>query len=84
MSSRTRVICRSLRGRSSQTFPDYDIGTGSIHGAEICDLVGLYILDQLKSVFTGNYNNIGLFRDDGVVLVSKTSTRLTEALTKSF
>ena len=35
---------------------------GSFHGAEICDLVGLYILSKLKIVF----GNCGLFRDDAL------------------
>ena len=38
---------------------------GSFHGAEVCDLVGLYILSRLKSVF----NSCGLFRDDDLVVV---------------
>ena len=40
----------------------FDVPMGSFHGAEICDLVGLYILSKLKNVF----NNLGLYRDDSL------------------
>ena len=53
----------------------------SFHG-ETNDFVVLYSLAHLKSVVTGNNNSIGLFRNGGLVLVSKISTRLIEILTK--
>ena len=37
---------------------------GGYHGAEVCDLCGLYILSQLKDVTP----NIGLYRDDGLAV----------------
>ena len=40
---------------------------GSFHGAEICDLVGLYILNTISTTFTNN--NIGLYRDDGLAII---------------
>ena len=52
----------------------FDIPMGSFHGAEICDLVGLYIMDSLSSIF--NYGSFGLYRDDGLGIInadSKTS-----------
>ena len=39
---------------------------GSYDGAEICDLVGLYLLSQLQNLKL----NIGLYRDDGLVTSS--------------
>ena len=45
----------------------FDVPMGSFHGAEICDLVGLYILNKLSSLFpTGMY---GLYRDDGLSII---------------
>ena len=38
--------------KNNDTF--FDVPMGSFHGAEICDLVGLYILSKLKNVFS-NY-----------------------------
>ena len=40
----------------------FDITMGSFHGAEVCELVGLYLLYQLKQI---NFNG-GLYRDDGL------------------
>ena len=37
---------------------------GSYDGVQICELVGLFILSKLKDTFG---NNIGLYRDDGLV-----------------
>ena len=47
---------------------------GSLHGAEICELVGLYLLDKLKKIF--NPSDYGLYRDDGLVLVKKTACEM--------
>ena len=38
---------------------------GSFNGAEVCDLVGLYILNKLKSIFL----NCGLYGDDGLGVI---------------
>ena len=40
---------------------------GSFDGAEICELIGLYLLDKLSNI-TGK-NQIGLYRDDGLALI---------------
>lgn len=37
---------------------------GSYDGAEVCELVGTYILSEISSVI--NNNEIGLYRDDGL------------------
>ena len=45
----------------------FDVPMGSYHGAELCELLGLYILDQIKDVFrVGHY---GLYRDDGLAVI---------------
>ena len=44
--------------------PSFDVTMGSFDGAEVCELVGLYILHLLGSKF-GN-DNLGLYRDDGL------------------
>ena len=42
---------------------------GGKHGAEVCDLIGFYILQGLKNVFLNFI--IGLYRDDGLIAVDK-------------
>ena len=57
----------------------FDVTMGSYDGAEICELVGLFILSKLKDTFG---NNIGLYRDDGLVLLDAKSDRLSDKARK--
>ena len=43
---------------------DFDVPMGCFDGAEICELVGSFILNQLQSVL--DKNDIGLYWDDGL------------------
>ena len=47
----------------------FDVPMGSFHGAEICELVGLYILDILKKEKIFRDGNFGIYRDDGLAVV---------------
>ena len=40
---------------------------GSFDGAEICELVGLFILTKLEEKF--GKENVGLYRDDGLEVI---------------
>ena len=44
--------------------PYFDVTMGSYDGAEICELVGLYILHVLGEKY--GENKIGLYRDDSL------------------
>ena len=55
---------------------------GSYHGAEICELVGLYILHNLTEDKIINKSNRGFYRDDGLLMVKKRSPRIIEQLRK--
>ena len=44
---------------------------GAYDGAEVCELVGLYALSQLKNKI--NTSSIGLYRDDGLATLRKTT-----------
>ena len=44
--------------------PDFDVTMGRIDGAKVWELVGLYLLNILKSEFGGK--NIRLYRDNGL------------------
>ena len=57
----------------------FNITMGSYHGAEICELVGLYLLSQLAEVIPKE--SIGLYRDDGLA-VSSARPRQIEILKK--
>ena len=57
----------------------FDVTMGSFDGAEICELVGLFIFSKLKDTFG---NNIGLYRDDGLVFLDTKSGRLSDKARK--
>ena len=66
--------------------PKFDVTMGSFDGAEVCELVGLYLLDQLETNFGKNI--FGLYRDDGLGVLKNFSgpetDRLRKKLTKIF
>ena len=49
----------------------FDVAMGSYHGAEICDLVGLFMLNKIKGITS--LNDIGLYRDDGLGIIKQSS-----------
>ena len=58
----------------------FDVTMGSFDGAEICELVGLYILDELSLLFGKDY--VGLYRDDGLLLLKSNSGRIADLTRK--
>ena len=50
---------------------NFDVPMGSYDGAEICELVGLYILHQLTNEKEPIFekNKVGLYRDDGLAII---------------
>ena len=54
---------------------------GCYDGAEICELVGIYLLDSLNKL-CGN-GKLGLYRDDGLGVLHNTSGPKTERMRKN-
>ena len=50
---------------------DFDIPMGCYDGAEICELVGIYIQNKLCKLM--NKKDFGLYRDDGLRILRNTS-----------
>ena len=44
---------------------DFDVTIGSFDGAEVCEIVRLYLLNLLTNEF--GKNNVGFYRDDGLI-----------------
>ena len=44
----------------------FDVTMGAFDGAEICELVGTFILHEITKKY--NKENIGLYRDDGLAV----------------
>ena len=55
---------------------------GAYDGAEVFELVGIFVLYQLSHIY--NKNNIGLYRDDGLAVFRNTSGPQTEKIKKHF
>ena len=47
---------------------NFDVTMGAYDGAELCELVGLYILSKLEKLI--GKNQLGIYRDDGLAAVS--------------
>ena len=47
--------------------PDFDVSMGGLDSAEVCELVGLYILSQMERLIPPE--DLGLYRDDGLGVV---------------
>ena len=45
---------------------DFDVSMGSWDGAEVCELVGLFLLSKLQDLNI----NVGLYRDDGLAVTN--------------
>ena len=51
--------------------PSFDVTTGSFDGAEVCELVGLYLLQKLSPLL--GITIFSLYRDDGIATVNTSS-----------
>ena len=49
----------------------YDVTMGSFDGAEICEIVELYLLNKLSNLL--GKENVGLYRDDGLAAINSFS-----------
>ena len=59
----------------------FDVTMGSYDGAEVCELVGIYLLNQVNTAFPNI--SFGLYRDDGLGTYQKMSGPKTEQTRKS-
>ncbi len=55
--------------QKSNTDDLFDVTMGSYDGAETCELVGSYILNEISTIIPKA--NIGLYRDDGLAIIHK-------------
>ena len=60
----------------------FDVTMGAYDGAEVCELVGCFILSDLSSKY--NKENIGLYRDDGLAIFKNISGPQSEKIKKAF
>ena len=58
----------------------FDVTMGSFDGAEICDLVGLYLLHHLAEKFGTKF--VGLYSDDGLAIIQGKRARIADNVRK--
>ena len=61
---------------------NFDVTMGSYDGAEVCELIGIFILSLIGNKY--NLNNIGLYRDGGLAVFKNTSVLQSEKIKNSF
>ncbi|PIK40960.1 hypothetical protein BSL78_22189 [Apostichopus japonicus] len=54
-----------------EAYKEFDVSMGAFDGAEVCELVGLFILNELRTKL--NVDSVGLYRDDGLAVMQSHS-----------
>ena len=80
MHARKSLLFDSCNPWIKKNNPDFDVTMGSYDGAEICELVGLYMLNEIKTKLDNV--ELGLYRDDGLGITRNLSGPQTERLKK--
>ena len=60
----------------------FDVTMGAYDGAEVCELVGCFLLSQITERY--NTQDIGLYRDDGLAIFKNISGHQSEKIKKEF
>ena len=63
-SRKTLLFHNNLPWEKKSGDPDFEVPMGCYDGAEICELVGIFILNKISNII--DKNSIGLYCDDGL------------------
>ena len=66
--------------KKKQNHECFDVTMGSFDGAEICELVGIYILQELSLII--DKSDSGLYRDDGLMVLRNTNKQDSDRIRK--
>ena len=58
----------------------FDVTMGSYDGADLCELIGIYIQSLLTNILSKD--NMGLYRDDGLFILHKRNRQQTDRIRK--
>ena len=81
MHSRKSLLFDSNSAWIKKNNSSFDVTMGSYDGAEVCELVGLFILNGLSSEY--GKESIGLYRDDGLAIFKNISGPQAERIRKN-
>ena len=59
----------------------FDVTLGEYNGAEVCELVGIFMLNKISEKYD---KNIGVYRDDGLALFKNISGPESESIKNNF
>ena len=62
---KSNMECGFSKGHIKPGVNLFDVTMGAYGGAEICELVGLYMLNKINTFYP---NNVGLYHDDGLAV----------------
>ena len=80
--------CKTVLTHNNQTWEKvgsdqlFNVSMGSFNGAEICDLIGLFLLNEIKKSKIFMDNEFGLYRDDALAIIRSKSPRSAENTAK--
>ena len=77
---RTILTHDNLHWKKKSSEDDFDVPMGSFHGAELCELVGLFLLDKLRRLASSI--EYGIYRDDGLAVAKKSARTNLERIAK--
>ena len=60
----------------------FDVAMGAYDGAEVCEIVGLFLLNNLANKY--DKNSVGLYRDDGLALFKNINDHRADKIRKEF
>ena len=80
MHSRKSLLFKSEEVWTKKDNSEFDVTMGSYDGAEVCELVGLFVLDKIKKICPDL--DLGLYRDDGLGATKNLSGPQMERLRK--
>ena len=79
MRCRHSVLFSNSSAWSKKSILQFDVAMSSFDGAQVCKLLGLYMLHHLSSII-GVKMNTGLYRDDGLATLQTTSVLETDRI----
>ena len=80
--SRKSLLYKNKEAWVKKDNDNFDVTMGAFDGAEICELIGLFLLNEIGKQY--NKTNFGLYRDDGLAVFENISGPQADRIRKHF
>ena len=83
------MTCKSTIFYKNQTWEKintsnlFNVSMGSYNGAEVCNMVGLFMLNDIEKTNIFQNNELGIYKDDGLAVIQSKSPRTAENTAKT-